>query len=129
MPRPSFQSTDEQQRMVKTMAALGTRHEDIATILEITPKTLRKHFRQELTRGAIEANAKVGQTLFAMATSGRNIAATIYWERTRGTRRGRDSETDSGPMPPPQIIIRTDYGEKKHTTAEQKQTFEEGKDL
>ena len=129
MPRPSFQSTDEQQRMVKSMAALGTRHEDIAAILEITPKTLRKHFRKELTRGAIEANAKVGQTLFAMATSGRNIAATIYWERTRGTRRGRDSETDSGPMPPPQIIIRTDYDQKKNTQAEQKQTLEEGKDL
>ena len=129
MPRPSFKVTDEQQRMVKTMAALGTRHEDIAAILDITPKTLRKHFRVELTRGAIEANAKVGQTLFSMATSGRNIAATIYWERTRGTRRGRESETDTGPMPPPQIIIRTDYGENKHTQAEQKQTLEEGNDL
>src|SRR5436189_5921182 len=115
MPRPSFQSTDEQQRMVKTMAALGTRHEDIAAILEITPKTLRKPFRQELTRGAIEANAKVGQTLFAMATSGRNTAATIYWERTRGTRRGRDRETDSGPIVPLQIIIRTDPDEKRQT--------------
>src|SRR5919204_3742457 len=115
MPRPSFKASDEQQRMVKTMAALGTRHEDIATILEITPKTLRKHFRVELTRGAIEANARVGQTLFAMATSGRNIAATIYWERTRGTRRARDNESDGGPMAPPQIIIRTDYEQKQHT--------------
>jgi predicted ArsR family transcriptional regulator len=114
--------------MVKTMAALGTRHEDIAAILDITPKTLRKHFRRELTRGAIEANAKVGQTLFSMATSGRNIAATIYWERTRGTRRRRDSETDSGPMLPPQIIIRTDDDEKKHTQEEQKKTLEGGKD-
>ena len=112
MPRPSFQPTEEQKRLVKSMAALGTRHEDIATILEVTAKTLRKHFRQELTRGAIEANAKVGQTLFSMATSGRNIAATIYWERTRGIRRGRDNETGSGTMPPPQIIIRTE-GEDK----------------
>lgn len=118
MPRPSFKATDEQQRMVKTMAALGTRHEDIAAILDITPKTLRKHFRVELTRGAIEANAKVGQTLFSMATSGRNIAATIYWERTRGRPHGRDSGTDGGPMPPPQIIIRTDCEEKKHTEVE-----------
>jgi predicted ArsR family transcriptional regulator len=125
MPRPSFRPTSEQQRIVKSMAALGTRHEDIATILEITPKTLRKHFRQELTRGAIEANAKVGQTLFAMATSGRNTAATIYWERTRGTRRGRDRETDTGPMAPPQIIIRTDPDEKRQT---QPQTGEAGED-
>jgi predicted ArsR family transcriptional regulator len=125
MPRPSFRPTSEQQRIVKSMAALGTRHEDIATILEITPKTLRKHFRQELTRGAIEANAKVGQTLFAMATSGRNTAATIYWERTRGTRRGRDRETDSGPIVPPQIIIRTDPDEKRQT---QSQAGEAGED-
>ena len=108
MSRPSFQATEEQRRMVKTMAALGTRHEDIAAIVDITPKTLRKHFRQELTRGAIEANAKVGQTLFSMATSGRNIAATIYWERTRGALRGRQSEADRPPISPPQIIIRTE---------------------
>jgi hypothetical protein len=113
MPRPNFTATEERRRMVKSMAGLGTRHEDIAAILEITPKTLRKHFRQELTLGAIEANARVGQTLFAMATSGRNIAATIYWDRTRGIRRGRDSETSSGTMPPPQIIIRGDDEEKK----------------
>jgi hypothetical protein len=129
MPRPSFKPTDEQRRMVKIMAALGTRHEDIATILEITPKTLRKHFRQELTRGAIEANAKVGQTLFAMATSGRNIAATIYWERTRVIGRGRGSEVGSGPMPPAQIIVWTDHEEKRLTQEQQKQTLEEGKDL
>jgi hypothetical protein len=126
MPRPSFKPTSEQQRTVKTMAAIGMRHEDIATALEITPKTLRKHFRKELTRGAIEANAKVGQTLFSMATSGRNIAATIYWERTRGARR---TETDFRPMAPPQIIIRTDYGENKQTQGEETKTLEGGKDL
>src|SRR5690242_12492130 len=126
MPRPSFKPTDEQQRMVKTMAALGTRHEDIAAILDNTPKTLRKHFRVELTRGAIEANAKVGQTLFAMATSGRNIAATIYWERTRGVRRGRDSETANGPMPPPQIIIRTDSEPKQDSNGEQNKMHDGG---
>ena|SRR5437763_10186490 len=113
MPRPSFKATDEQKRIVKSMAGLGTPHEDIGAVLNITAKTLRKHFRQELTLGAIEANARVGQTLFAMATSGRNIKASIYWDRTRGIRRGRDGETGSGPMLPPQIIVRTHDQEKK----------------
>ena len=113
MPRPSFKASEEQKRIVKTMAGLGTPHEDIAAVLEITAKTLRKHFRSELTLGAIEANARVGQTLFAMATSGRNIAASIYWDRTRGIRRSRDGETGNGPMLPPQIIIRTDDEQKK----------------
>ena len=129
MPRPSFTPTEEQRSEVEMRAGSGKRQDDIAAKLGIAPKTLRKHFRQELTRGAIEANAKVGQTIFAMATSGRNIAATIYWERTRVIRRGRDSEIGSGPMSPPQIIIRTDHEEKRLTQEQPKQTLEEGKDL
>jgi|SRR5690349_19215670 hypothetical protein len=113
MPRPSFTATEERRRIAKSMAGIGIPHDDIAAVLNITAKTLRKHFRQELTLGAIEANARVGQTLFAMATSGRNIAASIYWDRTRGIRRRSDSEIGSGNMPPPQIIIRTDDEEKR----------------
>jgi predicted ArsR family transcriptional regulator len=108
MPRPSFESTDEQQRLARAMAAVGARQEDIAAELGITPKTLRKHFRQELSQGATHANLKVGQTLFAMATSGRNVAASIYWDKTRGFSRKRTSETGGQPMPPPQIIIRAE---------------------
>jgi len=65
-------------------AAYGIKQEDIATIVDLrSPKTLRKHFPQELARGAIEANAQVGQTLFKMATSGNEPAATIFWLKTR----------------------------------------------
>jgi len=38
-------------------------------------KTLRKHFREELDRGSLEATAKVAQPLFQMATTGKNVAA------------------------------------------------------
>jgi DNA-binding NarL/FixJ family response regulator len=57
MGRPAFEPTAKARKFVAAMAALGVRHEEIATLLEITPKTLRKHFRSELDRGAIEANA------------------------------------------------------------------------
>ena len=46
MPRPSFKPTEEQQRVVKTMAMCNMRHELIAVALDITPKTLRKHCPQ-----------------------------------------------------------------------------------
>jgi hypothetical protein len=111
------------------MAGLGMRHQDIAVVLEIAEKTLRKHFRQELSRGAIEANAKVLQTLYAMATSGENTAATIFYAKTRCGLRERPQEADSHWMPPPQIIVRTDYEQKKYPQAEETKTFEEGKDL
>jgi hypothetical protein len=52
---------------------------DIATRLELDPKTLRRHFRRELDRGSIEATAKVGQSLFCIATEGGSVAATIFW--------------------------------------------------
>ena len=57
--------------------------DDIATLLEIDAKTLRKHFRRELDRGAIEATAKVGQSLFRMATEGGSVAAAIFWMKAR----------------------------------------------
>jgi hypothetical protein len=57
--------------------------EDIATFLDIEPKTLRKHFRRELDRGMVEATAKVAQSLFQMATTGNNVAAAIFWMEVR----------------------------------------------
>ncbi len=63
-----FEPTEEQRRTVRAMAGFGVPHEGIATLLEIDPKTLRRHFRRELDRGAVEATAKVAQSLFTMAT-------------------------------------------------------------
>ena len=53
MARPSFSPSAEQRRSVKAMAGLGMRHQDIAVVLEIAEKTLRKHFRVELARGKV----------------------------------------------------------------------------
>ena len=106
MARPQFRPTERQRRQVKSMVALGLKQEEIATLLEITPKTLRKHFRSELDRGALEANAEVMRSLFKMATSGKNTAATIFWGKTRcGLReRARGEETGSSEVPP--LIVR-----------------------
>ena len=78
-----FEPTEEQRRTVRAMAGYGVPQDDIATLLEIDPKTLRKHFRRELDRGSIEATAKVGQSLFRMATEGGSVAAAIFWMKAR----------------------------------------------
>lgn len=84
MSRPRLEPTEEQRRRVKSLSAYGIKQEHIAQMMGIrSPKTLRKHFRVELTRGAIEADAQVGQTLYQMATSGKHPAATIFWLKTR----------------------------------------------
>jgi hypothetical protein len=78
-----FEPSDEQRRMVKALAGFGVPQQDIATHLGIDAKTLRKHFRGELDGGSIEANAKVAQSLFAMATQDKNVAAAIFWLKAR----------------------------------------------
>src|SRR5579884_172868 len=102
MARPTFIANDKQRRQVKAMVALGIRQDEIAKVLDMTPKTLRKHFRSELDLGAIEANAKVMESLFQMATSGKNTAATIFWVKTRcGAREQerRESSREAAPAP------------------------------
>ena len=78
-----FQPTDEQRRTVRAMAGYGMPHVDIATFLDIDAKTLRKYFTRELDLGSIEATTKVAQSLFRMATEGKNVAAAIFWMKAR----------------------------------------------
>ena len=107
MARPTYRITEKMRKMVKTMASLGCRHEDIAKIMEMTPKTLRKHFRSELDTGAIEANSKVVQSLFEMATKGKNPSAAIFWAKARCGWRERPRESDA-PAEASQIIVKVD---------------------
>ena len=76
-------ATEEQRRTVRAMAGYGVPHEGIATLLEIDPKTLRRHYRKELDRGSVEATAKVAQSLFQMATVEKSVAAAIFWMKAR----------------------------------------------
>jgi hypothetical protein len=80
---PKFEPTDELRKLVKMLSGFGIPQVDIATHLEIDPTTLRRHFRRELDRGMIEANVKVAQSLFQMATTGKNVAAAIFWMKAR----------------------------------------------
>lgn len=81
--RPPYQPTEQDRKTVEAMAACGIPHEQIAPVVGMAPKALRKHFRDELDLAATKANAKVAATLFAAATSGRDLAATIFWCKVR----------------------------------------------
>ena len=89
--------TEEQRRLVRAMSGFGIPQEQIATHLEVDAKTLRKHFRAELDRGMTEANVKVAQSLFTMATSGKNVAAAIFWMKARAGWREKQSVELAGP--------------------------------
>ena len=105
MPRPQIRPTDEQRRLVKTLAALGIPQEQIAMKVGIrSPKTLRKYFRDELDRGSLDANLQVLQTLYKLATDGVHLAATIFWAKSRLGWRERAAFEQSPAVPPPFIV-------------------------
>lgn len=81
----AYQPSDADRNLVNAMAAIGIDQNDMARLLKIAPKTLRKHFRDELDLGMIRANAAVGGALFKAATTvgpGQN-AAMIFWAKAR----------------------------------------------
>ena len=109
MPRLPISPTQEQRRLVKSMAAVGVPHEDIARKIGVrSPKTLRKHFREELDLGMIDANYNVGKTFYEMAASGEDVAATIFWVKTRNM--FREPSRDGGVQAPPPFIVAPESG-------------------
>jgi hypothetical protein len=70
------------RRQVEAMAAYGIPETDISRVVHIDPKTLRKHYREELDLGESKANAQVAGFLFNAAKNG-NVTAQIFWLKTR----------------------------------------------
>lgn len=85
MPRAQHQPTEQTRRTVESMSGYGIPQEDIAVVLGLAPKTLRKHYRKELDTAEIKANAKVAESLFKKATGDGNqaVTAAIFWAKTR----------------------------------------------
>ena len=81
--RPAFKPTDEQREQVIALWSNGLPHIQIAQIIGCAPKTLRKHFRDELNTGKIQANAKVAGALYQSALEG-NVKAQSFWLKTVG---------------------------------------------
>jgi hypothetical protein len=80
--RPPFNPDDTQRSAVTMLAACGTRFQVIATHIGVDTKTLRRHFRKELSEGRQDANALVARSLFSQAIGG-NVTAQIFWLKTR----------------------------------------------
>ena len=104
MARPKVVPTEEQRLTVKSLSAYGIKQEGIARILRLRSlKTLRKHFREELTLGEIEAVAQVAQTHYQMAKSGKHPASTIHFLKRQ---RWLDLQTGgSQPAATPDFVV------------------------
>jgi len=82
--------TDKERNQVYTYALYGATDDDIACVMEMSDWTLKTHFRDELSKGRIDAKAKIGQRLYRFAVGddnpdGRqpNLTALIFLAKTR----------------------------------------------
>ena len=58
-----FEPTAEQRALVESASAIGITQAEIANQLKIDEKTLRKHFRDELSSGKFKVDMLAGKTV------------------------------------------------------------------
>ena len=85
MARPPHEPDQAQRRQVEALAGYGIPEAEIAGLIGVDAKTLRRHYRSELDHGHTKANARVAENLFRKATGdGREaVTAAIFWMKTR----------------------------------------------
>lgn len=91
--KPPHEPTKAQRDTVSMHTLVGTPQSDVARIIGIDEKTLRKHYRDELDLAKARANATIGGALFNKAKSG-DTTAMIFWMKTQAG--WREKDVDSG---------------------------------
>lgn len=109
-------------RQIETMAGLGMSGQDIAHVMGISRSTLYKRLNDTgLSSDTIKAQrkkgvAKVRQTLYQMATSGKVPAATFFYLKTIGGLREKDrvelTGKDGGPVQNKLEVVITNLSKK-----------------
>jgi len=74
--------TKESRATAESTSGLGLPHEQIAMLIGIDDKTLRKHYRHELDMGKAKANGQIAKTLFQKATAG-DTTSLIWWTKSQ----------------------------------------------
>ncbi len=81
--RPWHKVTDETRRVVLEAIGLGLQQNNVARLLGISPKTLRRHYRHEIDTGIDQVNLDVARALYTRASSGKDTIASIFMLKAR----------------------------------------------
>jgi len=79
--RPHPNPKDASQ--VEVLTGMGASQEYIAAHLHISVEELNQHYPKPLAHGLEEANLRVAQAFFEMATSGEHPQMTLAWMKMR----------------------------------------------
>ena len=94
-PTSNHVPTEATRQTVQLHTMVGTNQTDIARVLDIDEKTLRKYYRDELDLAKSKANATIGGALFNKAKTG-DTSAMIFWMKTQAGWR-ETKEPDEAP--------------------------------
>ena len=103
LKKPHHKPTSESRAQVEALAGYGVRQDEIAMYLDIDPKTLRSHYREQLDKGVVKANVSVARSLHKQAVDG-NVAAAIFWLKSRAGFREKQEFEVSGPGGEPLVM-------------------------
>jgi predicted transcriptional regulator len=82
IPQKAHKPTNESRKTVESTSGLGLPHEQIALLVGIDDKTLRKYYREELNLGKAKANGQIAKTLYSKAVGG-DTTSLIWWTKTQ----------------------------------------------
>ena len=94
-PTSNHVPTEATRQTVQLHTMVGTTQADIARVLDIDEKTLRKYYRDELDLAKAKSNATIGGALFNKAKNG-DTSAMIFWMKTQAGWR-ETKEPDEAP--------------------------------
>ncbi len=109
MGRPAHEPTPTSRRNVEALAGYGVPEAEIAGVVAVDPKTLRKHYRDELDTGSIKANSRIAESLYkkAMGDGPQSVTAAIFWLKTRAKWKETPIEEQNISDNLPKVIFRT----------------------
>lgn len=98
MPQAPHKPTDKLRDEIERLSSVGIPQDDIALMVGITSRTMRKYYRDELDVATSKANASVAGTLFKKAMDG-DTTCMIFWLKTRAKWNDRpDEQRDDKPI-------------------------------
>lgn len=81
--QPAHEPDAEIAVKVRAYSAIGVPQVQIAILVGMSVPTMQKYYQDELDRGSAEGVAKVANTLFARATTGKDLGAAIFYLKAK----------------------------------------------